>query len=279
MDKVKSLVKKYEKNVKKIQLITFLILAILVVVVAVLAPYIVPKDPFLAEMGKSLQKPSAEHIFGTDILGRDLFSRVIYGSRYSLFITLILVATIFVVGTFLGVIAGYFGGLVDMIIMRIGDMMIAFPGLILAIAIAGLLGPSVSNAIIAISSVAWTKYARLSRSMVIKVKQELYVEAAKVTGTKDFKILLKYIIPNMITSMIVTAVSDLGILMLEVATLSFLGFGAQPPIPEWGAMLNEGRTYLAKAPWIMMYPGIAIVIAVVIFNMLGDSVRDLIDEK
>ena len=258
MDKAKSLVKKCKKNVKKIQLITFLILAILVVIVAVLAPYIVPKDPFLAEMGKSLQKPSAEHIFGTDILGRDLFSRVIYGSRYSLFITLILVATIFIVGTFLGVIAGYFGGIVDMIIMRIGDMMIAFPGLILAI-------------IIAISSVAWTKYARLSRSMVIKVKQELYVEAAKVTGTKDFKILLKYIIPNMITSMIVTAVSDLGILMLEVATLSFLGFGAQPPIPEWGAMLNEGRTYLAKAPWIMMYPGIAIVI--------GDSVRDLIDEK
>ena len=279
MDKAKSLVKKCKKNVKKIQLITFLILAILVVVVAVLAPYIVPKDPFLAEMGKSLQKPSAEHIFGTDILGRDLFSRVIYGSRYSLFITLILVATIFIVGTFLGVIAGYFGGIVDMIIMRIGDMMIAFPGLILAIAIAGLLGPSVSNAIIAVSSVAWTKYARLSRSMVIKVKQELYVEAAKVTGTKDFKILLKYIIPNMITSMIVTAVSDLGILMLEVATLSFLGFGAQPPIPEWGAMLNEGRTYLAKAPWIMMYPGIAIVIVVVIFNMLGDSVRDLIDEK
>ncbi len=279
MDKAKSLVKKCKKNVKKIQLITFLILAILVVIVAVLAPYIVPKDPFLAEMGKSLQKPSAEHIFGTDILGRDLFSRVIYGSRYSLFITLILVATIFIVGTFLGVIAGYFGGIVDMIIMRIGDMMIAFPGLILAIAIAGLLGPSVSNAIIAISSVAWTKYARLSRSMVIKVKQELYVEAAKVTGTKDFKILLKYIIPNMITSMIVTAVSDLGILMLEVATLSFLGFGAQPPIPEWGAMLNEGRTYLAKAPWIMMYPGIAIVIVVVIFNMLGDSVRDLIDEK
>ena len=279
MDKAKSLVKKCKKNVKKIQLITFLILAILVVVVAVLAPYIVPKDPFLAEMGKSLQKPSAEHIFGTDILGRDLFSRVIYGSRYSLFITLILVATIFVIGTFLGVIAGYFGGIVDMIIMRIGDMMIAFPGLILAIAIAGLLGPSVSNAIIAISSVAWTKYARLSRSMVIKVKQELYVEAAKVTGTKDLKILLKYIIPNMITAMIVTAVSDLGILMLEVATLSFLGFGAQPPIPEWGAMLNEGRTYLARAPWIMMYPGVAIVVVVIIFNMLGDSVRDLIDEK
>ena len=279
MDKVKSLVKKCNKNLKKIQLITFLILAILVVIIAVLAPYIVPKDPFLAEMGKSLQKPSAEHIFGTDILGRDLFSRVIYGSRYSLFITLILVATIFVIGTFLGVIAGYFGGIVDMIIMRIGDMMIAFPGLILAIAIAGLLGPSVSNAIIAISSVAWTKYARLSRSMVIKVKQELYVEAAKVTGTKDLKILLKYIIPNMITAMIVTAVSDLGILMLEVATLSFLGFGAQPPIPEWGAMLNEGRTYLAKAPWIMMYPGIAIVVVVIIFNMLGDSVRDLIDEK
>ena len=279
MDKAKSLVKKCKKNVKKIQLITFLILAILVVVVAVLAPYIVPKDPFLAEMGKSLQKPSAEHIFGTDILGRDLFSRVIYGSRYSLFITLILVATIFIVGTFLGVIAGYFGGIVDMIIMRIGDMMIAFPGLILAIAIAGLLGPSVRNAIIAISAVTWTKYARLARSMVLKIKQELYVEAAKITGSRNYSVIFKYIIPNMITTMIVTAVSDIGTLMLEIAALSFLGFGAQPPIPEWGAMLNEGRTTLSSAPWMMMYPGLAIVIVVTIFNMLGDAARDLIDIK
>lgn len=271
--------KKNNKKIKKIQVILFSILAICVVLVALFAKYIIPKDPFHAVMSESLMKPSPEHIFGTDILGRDLFSRVIYGARYSLFITLVLVTIIFIVGTSLGVIAGYFGGAVDMIIMRIGDMMIAFPGLILAIAIAGLLGPSILNAIIAISAVSWTKYARLSRSMVLKIKQELYVSAAKVTGSKNLSILLKYIIPNMITTMVVTALADLGILMLEVASLSFLGFGAQPPTPEWGSMLNEGRTYLARAPWLMIYPGVAIVIVVIIFNMLGDAVRDIVDMK
>jgi len=163
--------------------------------------------------------------------------------------------------------------------MRFGDMMIAFPGLILAIAIAGLLNPSVKNSVIAIAAVTWTKYARLARSMVLKIKQELYVKAAKLTGSKDYSVIFKYIIPNMITTMIVTAVSDIGTLMLEIAALSFLGFGAQPPTPEWGAMLNEGRTTLSSAPWMMLYPGLAIVIVVTIFNMLGDSVRDLVDIK
>ena len=193
--------------------------------------------------------------------------------------TLTLMFIIFAVGTILGVLAGYFGGIVDTVIMRLGDMMIAFPGLILAIAIAGLLNPSVKNSIIAIAAVTWTKYARLARSMVLKIKQELYVEAAKITGSRDYSIIFKYIIPNMITTMIVTAVSDMGTLMLEIAALSFLGFGAQPPTPEWGAMLNEGRTTLSRAPWMMMYPGLAIVIVVIIFNMLGDSVRDLVDVK
>ena len=158
-------------------------------------------------------------------------------------------------------------------------MMIAFPGLILVIAIAGLLNPSVKNSVIAIAAVTWTKYARLARSMVLKIKQELYVKAAKLTGSKDYSVIFKYIIPNMITTMIVTAVSDIGTLMLEIAALSFLGFGAQPPTPEWGAMLNEGRTTLSSAPWMMLYPGLAIVIVVTIFNMLGDSVRDLVDIK
>jgi len=157
--------------------------------------------------------------------------------------------------------------------------MVSFPGIILAIAIAGLLGPSMTNAIIAISSVTWPKYARLSRSMVLKIKKELYVEAARLTGSKDKDILFKYILPNMVTLMLVTAISDIGALMLEISALSFLGFGAQPPIPEWGAMLNEGRTYLAKAPWLMLYPGMAIVIVVVVFNMLGDNIKDLIDIK
>ena len=254
-------------------------MAIIVLLIAIFAPAIVPKDPFLTVRNNNLKSPSAAHIFGTDSLGRDLFSRVIYGSRYSIFMTLTLVFVIFLIGTFLGIIAGYFGGITDTIIMRIGDMMIAFPGLILAIAIAGLLNPSVKNSIIAIATVTWTKYARLARSMVLKIKQELYVEAAKITGSKDYSIIFKYIIPNMITTMIVTAVSDMGTLMLEIAALSFLGFGAQPPTPEWGAMLNEGRSALSRAPWVMLYPGLAIVVVVVIFNMLGDSVRDVVDIK
>ena len=248
---------------KNTQLKIFLVLAIIVVLIAIFAPFIVPNDPF-KQLAPSLQRPSKQYIFGTDQLGRDLFSRVIYGSRYSIFMTLTLMFIIFAVGTILGVLAGYFGGIVDTVIMRLGDMMIAFPGLILAIAIA---------------AVTWTKYARLARSMVLKIKQELYVEAAKITGSRDYSIIFKYIIPNMITTMIVTAVSDMGTLMLEIAALSFLGFGAQPPTPEWGAMLNEGRTTLSRAPWMMMYPGLAIVIVVIIFNMLGDSVRDLVDVK
>ena len=257
---------------KNLQFTFFLILAIAVVLVAVFAPYVAPKDPFEAIMTDSLKAPSAQYLFGTDILGRDLLSRIIYGTRYSLFMTMALIVIVFLLGT-------SFGGIIDTIIMRIGDMMVSFPGLILAIAIAGLLGPSVVNAIIAISAVTWVKYARLSRSMVIKIKQELYIEAAKVTGSKSRDILFKYILPNMFTMMLVTAVSDIGALMLEIAALSFLGFGAQPPIPEWGAMLNEGRTYIARAPWLMIYPGMAIVTVVVIFNMLGDNFRDIIDIK
>lgn len=270
--------KKFMLKRKNIQLAIFLTLAIIVVLIAIFAPTIVPKDPFKM-VAPSLRRPSKQYIFGTDHLGRDLFSRIIYGSRYSVFMALTLIFIIFTVGTILGVIAGYFGGIVDTVIMRLGDMMIAFPGLILAIAIAGLLNPSAKNSIIAIAAVTWTKYARLARSMVLKIKQELYVEAAKITGSKDYSIIFKYIIPNMITTMIVTAVSDIGTLMLEIAALSFLGFGAQPPIPEWGAMLNEGRTTLSSAPWMMLYPGLAIVVVVTIFNMLGDSVRDLVDIK
>jgi dipeptide ABC transporter, permease protein dppC len=263
---------------KDTQLKIFLVLAIIVVLIAIFAPKIIPYS-FDEEVGASLTAPNGKYFFGTDQIGRDLFSRVIYGARYSIFMTMTLVFIIFVVGTVLGVTAGYFGGIADSIIMRIGDMMIAFPGLILAIAIAGLLGPSVRNAIIAISAVTWTKYARLARSMVLKIKQELYVEAAKITGSRNYSVIFKYIIPNMITTMIVTAVSDMGTIMLEIAGLSFLGFGAQPPIPEWGAMLNEGRETYTQAPWTMIYPGLAIVIVVIIFNMLGDSVRDLVDVK
>ena len=261
------------------QFTLFFILALLIVGVAVFAPWIAPKDPLDAVMTDSLKAPCSDYPLGADKLGRDLLSRVIYGTRTSLVSTLILVITIFVVGTVLGVVAGYFGGWIDQVIMRIADMMISFPGMILAIAIAGMLGPSLRNGVIAITAVSWTKYARLARSMVLKVKSNLYVEAAIVNGTSTLKILVKHVIPNMLTTMTVTAAADIGTMMLELASLSFLGFGAVAPTPEWGLMLNEGRTYMAKAPWLMIAPGIAIVIVVVVFNMLGDSVRDILDPR
>ena len=257
----------------------FLLLVILLALITIFAPVIAPQDPYASDLKNALQPPSSAHWFGTDKLGRDIFSRVIYASRSSLPATLILVVLIFAIGTLLGTLAGYFGGWIDAVIMRISDMMISFPGLVLAIAIAGMLGPNLVNAVISIAAVSWTKYARLARSMVLRVKKNLYIEAAVVNGTRTWKILLVHVLPNMVTQMVVTAAADIGTMMLELASLSFLGFGATAPTPEWGLMLNEGRTYMAKAPWLMIYPGIAIVICVVIFNMLGDSIRDVLDPR
>ena len=223
--------------------------------------------------------PNADHWFGTDKLGRDNFSRVLYGAAYSLSSVLLLVAVIFVIGTTLGVLAGYFGGKVDVVIMRVADMMISFPGMILAIAIAGILGGSLINAIIALTVVTWTKYARLARSMVLKVKKRDFVEAAIVNGGTSTHILWKHILPNILPLMVITAASDIGAMMMELAGLSFLGFGSQPPAPEWGLMLNEGRQQLQTAPWLMIFPGLAIFITVVIFNLWGDALRDVLDPR
>ena len=261
------------------QFTLFFILALAVVGVAVFAPWVAPKDPLEAVMIDSLKAPCAEYPLGADKLGRDILSRVIYGTRTSLVSTLILVATIFVVGTFLGIIAGYFGGWIDQVIMRIADMMISFPGMILAIAIAGMLGPSLRNGVIAITAVSWTKYARLARSLVMKIRDRDYVSAAIVTGSKTPYMLLRYMLPNALPTLIITAATDVGGMMLEIAALSFLGFGAKPPTPEWGYMLNEGRACMQSAPWMMLYPGLAIFLVVVVFNMLGDSIRDILDPR
>ena len=258
----------------------FLILAILIILAAVFAPQITGGvSPTEGNLLNSIMPPSKEHIFGTDKLGRDIFTRVIYGARASLSASFAVVLIIFAVGTFLGIIAGYFGGWVDAVIMRISDMMIAFPGLVLALAVAGILGASVKNAVIAVSVVSWTKYARLARSLVLKIRDRDFVAAAIVTGSKTPYMLRKYMLPNVITTMIITAATDIGGMMLELAGLSFLGFGAKAPTPEWGLMLNEGRAYMQSAPWLMVFPGLAIFVVVVVFNMLGDSLRDILDPR
>ncbi len=257
----------------------FLFLAMCVIGVAIFAPLIATHDPTEAVLADAVQAPSAEHWFGTDKMGRDLFSRVIYGARTSLSSALILVAIITVVGTVLGIVSGYFGGIVDSVIMRISDMMLSFPGMVLAIAVAGILGANITNAIIAIAIVSWTKYARLSRSLVLKIRNRDYIAAAQVTGTKTSVILTKYMLPNVIPTILITGATDIGTMMLEIAGLSFLGFGAQAPTAEWGLMLNEGRSYMTAAPWLMIFPGMAIFITVVVFNLLGDSLRDVLDPR
>ena len=259
--------------------IVFALLALAVVGVAVFAPFIATHDPYEAVLADAVQAPSAEHWFGTDKMGRDLFSRVIYGARTSLSAALLLVCIIMVVGTFLGILAGYFGGIVDAVIMRVADMMISFPGMVLAIAVAGILGASVTNAVIAIAVVSWTKYARLARSLVLKIRNRDYIAAAQITGTKTSRILGKYMLPNVLPTILITGATDIGSMMLEIAGLSFLGFGAQSPTAEWGLMLNEGRAYMTAAPWLMIFPGLAIFITVVVFNLLGDSLRDVLDPR
>lgn len=251
----------------------------LLVGAAVFAHLLAPYDPYEAVLADAVQPPSSEHWFGTDRMGRDLFSRVIYGARTSLAAALSLVGIIVAAGTFLGIIAGYFGGILDAVIMRISDMMISFPGMVLAIAVAGILGASIGNAVIAIAIVSWTKYARLARSLVLKIYHQDYIAAARVTGSKTSHILWKYMLPNGLPTILITGATDIGSMMLEIAGLSFLGFGAQPPAAEWGYMLNEGRAYITAAPWLMIFPGLAIFITVVIFNLLGDSLRDVLDPR
>ncbi|WP_296954597.1 nickel transporter permease [uncultured Dialister sp.] len=251
----------------------------LLVLIVILAPVISPYNPLEAVMKDANQAPSAAHLFGTDKLGRDVLSRILYGGTYSLTSVLALVAIIFCVGTTMGVLAGYYGGMVDTVIMRVADMMISFPGVILAIAIAGVMGGSLVNAMIALTVVTWTKYARLARSVVLKIKKRDFVDAAIVSGGTSTHILIAHILPNIIPVLIVTAVSDIGAMMMELAGLSFLGFGSQPPAPEWGLMLNEGRQQLQTAPWLMFFPGLAIFLTVVVFNLWGDALRDVLDPR
>lgn len=273
---MENLLRGFQEN-KAFRISTLLVLILVIVVVS--APLIAPYDPLDAIMKDANMEPSAAHLFGTDKLGRDVLSRILYGASYSLSSVLILVSAIFIVGTTLGVLAGYFGGKVDIIIMRIADMMISFPGMILAIAIAGIMGGSLVNAMIALLVVTWTKYARLARSMVLKVKKRDFVEAAVVNGGTPIHILWTHIVPNILPLMVITAAADIGAMMMELAGLSFLGFGSQPPAPEWGLMLNEGRIQLQTAPWLMFFPGLAIFLTVVIFNLWGDALRDVLDPR
>jgi len=246
---------------------------------AVLAAIIAPYDPIVQALGSRLDPPSAAHWLGTDQLGRDIASRLLYGARISLFIGLVVVATAGLVGTAVGLVAGYAGGLVDEALMRFTEIFLAFPPLILAMAIAGALGPSLTNAIIAIAAVTWAVYARLVRGQLLSLRRREYVEAARSIGASGPRILLRHLLPNVLAPLLVQASFDMGAAIVAAAGLSFIGFGAQPPTPEWGVMISEGRNFISTQPWLSLFPGLAILLAVGAFNLLGDGLRDLFDPR
>ena len=263
----------------KLSLVALVIL-VLLVLAAIFAPYIIPYPEDLADAGHleiKLQAPSAEHLMGTDELGRDLFSRVIYGARVSLSAALTAVALSLLIGIPLGAIAGSFGGWVDNVIMRITDVFLSFPPLLLAIAMVAVMGSSLKNAILAISLSWWPWYTRLIRGQAISVKERKFVQAAETIGTSRMKIIFRHIIPNCISPVIVQASMDIGGVILTVASLSFLGLGAQLPTPEWGLMISMGRTYFPDKWWYCIFPGIAIFLTVLCFNLLGDAIREILD--
>ncbi|MCE7793292.1 ABC transporter permease [Salipaludibacillus sp. CUR1] len=256
-----------------------LFIIIFFIMIAIFAPFLTSYSYQTLNAADRLQGPSAQYWFGTDDLGRDIFTRIVYGARISLMVGFFAVTGALIFGSFLGILAGYFGRWVDMLISRIFDIMLAFPSILLAIAIVAILGPSLQNALIAIAIINVPIFGRLVRSKVISIRQEEYIMAAKAQGMKNGRILFHHVLPNSLAPIIVQATLGFGTAILEAAALGFLGLGAQPPTPEWGRMLSDSRQYIQSAPWTVLFPGLSIMLVVLGFNMIGDGLRDALDPK
>ena len=246
---------------------------------ALVGPYVAPYDPLAQQVEASFQPPSRAHWFGTDSLGCDVASRVLAGARYSVPTGFVVVAAAALLGVLVGALAGFVGGWADELLMRATDLFLAFPSLVLAMAIAGALGPSLPNALAALSVTWWPAYARLVRAEVLRLRQAQFVEAARALGVPPSRILTTHILPNCMAPVVVQATLDLGGVILTASALSFIGFGAQPPTPEWGAMISAGRSYMASYPWVVAFPGGAVFLCVMGFNLLGDGLRDALDPR
>lgn len=263
----------------KYKLIAFSILALLLIVLAFFSESLCPYDPYEQNLAMAKAAPSAEHLLGTDRFGRDTLSRIIAGSYTSIFSTLLLVSFITVFGSLIGILCAWSGRWIDTLLMRLADMFLAFPGLVFALAVAAVLGGGVHNAILALAAISWPKYARLARSQALAQQSAPYMQAAKMAGNSTFQMIRKHVLPNIAGPILVTAMLDIGTMMMELAGLSFLGLGAKPPIPEWGSMMSDTRNLLATQPWVTLSPGVAIFVSVMVFNLLGDAVRDWLDPK
>lgn len=255
-------------------------LAVVVILftVALLGPVLAPHDP-LAFVGSRLEGPSRNHPLGTDRLGRDLLSRLMYGARLSLGTAALASVIIMVLGVVIGGLAGFLGGVLDAVLMRIVDTILAFPTLILAIVIAGLFEPSLLTLMLALASVWWVGYARIIRGLILTVRERPYIEAARIGGARETRVFLRHVLPNILPPVVVLVTLEMGTIILAISGLNFLGLGAQPPTPEWGAMLNDGRNFFFSAPHVMLFPGLIISLAVLGFNLLGDGLRDVLDPK
>ena len=268
-----------KKMFKSNYLFTFgVIICLFWIIMAIIAPFVAPYDPVVQDLTLRLKAPSAAHIFGTDNFGRDIFSRVIYGGRYSLLAGCLTVVIAGCIGTIYGAIAGYVGGAVDNVMMRLSEMILSFPSLILAMNINAVMGSNLFNTMFALVIVAWPSYARVMRSVVLSVRENEYVTASEALGASRIRILLKEIIPNSITSVLIMATTDIGNQILMFSTLSFLGLGSAPPTPEWGMMVSDGVQYFNKF-WVAGFPGLAIFTMAVGANFIGDGLRDLLDPK
>lgn len=256
-----------------------MIIVVAFLITTLLAPWLAPYDPFEQTLTLKLAPPSREHPMGMDHLGRDILSRVIAGTRISLGIAMVVLGVAGVFGTMYGLLSGYFGGRIDEVMMRITDMFLAFPALILAMTFAALLGPNLTNTMIAISCVRWTTYARLMRGEVLRVRETEFVESARSVGASPLRVVFRHILPNALAPAIVRATMDMGQVILTASGLSFIGFGAQPPLAEWGVMVSDGRAYIMNQWWVSTFPGLAILIVVLGFNLLGDGLRDVLDPR
>lgn len=250
-----------------------------VLLAAVFAESLVPYDPYAQDLGNALKPPGGAHLLGTDRYGRDMLSRVVMGGQTTIFSSLLLVVITMTAGTVVGVFCGYHGGKTDTVLMRISDVFLAFPGMVFAIAVAGVTGGGVMNAVVALACISWPKFARIARSQVMTMKEEPFIAAARLAGSGTGKILVKHMLPNIAGPILITGVLDIGTMMMEIAGLSFLGLGAVPPIAEWGSMMSNGRSMLQTSPWVILAPGFAIFLTVMLFNLLGDTVRDVMDPR
>ncbi len=261
----------------KIKLIVFLILAGVLVLFGILAPLLTPNDPDATSSANMNKAPGPQYPFGTDRYGRCICSRVMMGARTSIFSAVTLVAVTFVIGTVLGMLAGYYGGAADTVVMRLADVLLAFPQMVLAIAVAGILGGGMFNAMLALGITGWTGYARLARAKVLSLKEEAYVNAARLSGCSDASIMFRTLLPNMLGPLVVNASTQIGSMMIGIAGLSFLGIGVMEPQAEWGSMISGMRAYIQLAPWAVLAPAFATILTVMVFNYLGDCVRDVLD--